>query len=222
MLKYFSSKHPTNEFAPSWSIPMYSELFNFDESKKIYSWLLDNQKEFLKYPEGDSAVADNPIAHRLGSYNLFDYKNEVDCLQTLYNYIQTLYLDFVTKKGAAIRTCDIIAWFNILEKGEKIKSHHHGANPDSYISGNLHLLKYDTYTIYVSPYDNQCFLPEPDSMGNVTLFPSYLEHFTTEHTSDKPRISISFDIVPYTETENKLPIPLINEEILKEITKEYE
>lgn len=220
MLENFSSKHPTNEFAPNWSIPMYRNLFNFDECNKIYDWILDNKEEFLKYPAGNSAVTDNPIGERLGTYNLFDYKDQFDSLQTLYNYIQSLYLDFVAKKGAAVRECDIIGWVNILEKGEKIKSHHHGANQDSYISGNVHLKTHDCYTVYVSPWDNQYFLPQKTNIGNVSLFPTYLEHFTTEHTEDIPRVSISFDIVLHQDIENSLPIPFINEEILKNITED--
>jgi len=225
MLKYFSSKHPTNEFAPSWSIPMYSELFNFQECGVIHDWLLDNKDEFLKYPVnpvGDTGLADSTITARLGSYNLFNYRDQCESLQTLYNYLQALYLDFVTKKGAAVRNCNIIGWFNILEKGDKIKPHHHGATADTYISGNMHLKDYDSYTLYVSPYDNQVVYPDPNKMGNVTLFPTYLEHCTTEHTQDEPRVSIAFDIVLHREDENGLCIPFINEDILKNITEENE
>lgn len=224
MLKYFSSKHPTNEFAPTWHIPMYNELFNFQECGVIHDWLLDNQEEFLKYPVnpvGDTGLADSSITARLGSYNLFHYNDQCESLQTLYNYIQAAYLDFITKTGSAVRECNIVGWFNVLEKGDKIKPHHHGAGSDSYLSGNLHVKDYESYTLYVSPYDTQTVLPIKNKLGDFTMFPSYLEHCTTEHTEDIPRVSIAFDIVlNYSESDQS--IPFINEDILKNITEENE
>lgn len=225
MIKFFSSKHPTNEFAPSWHIPMYNELFSLSECDPLKKWLLDNQEEFLKYPTntvGDTGLASNSITARLGSYNLFDYRDQCEHIDTLYNFIQTLYLDFVTRKGAAIRNCDIIGWFNVLEKGDKIKPHHHGATADTYISGNMHLDDYNTHTLYVSPYDNQQVLADPNKKGNVTLFPTYLEHCTTEHNDDTPRVSIAFDIVLYIENNKNPVVPLINAEILSKLTEDFE
>ena len=36
--------------------------------------------------------------------------------------------------------------------------------------------------------------------GQLTLFPSYIPHFTTEHRSDSDRITLAFEIVPNYET----------------------
>jgi hypothetical protein len=31
----------------------------------------------------------------------------------------------------------------------------------------------------------------------MTLFPNFVPHLTTEHTSDKPRITLAFEITPF-------------------------
>ena len=42
--------------------------------------------------------------------------------------------------------------------------------------------------------------------GDMTLFPSYIFHYTTPHYSFKPRITIAFDLCPYKKHDNFIPL----------------
>ena len=38
------------------------------------------------------------------------------------------------------------------------------------------------------------FIEEKNKPGNLTIFPMYVPHYTTEHLSDTPRITIAMDV----------------------------
>ncbi|HEY0302813.1 MAG TPA: putative 2OG-Fe(II) oxygenase [Rhizomicrobium sp.] len=46
-----------------------------------------------------------------------------------------------------------------------------------------------------APWPTRKILPEP---GRLVLFPSYFRHATIPHDDDAPRLSVAFDVVPYT------------------------
>ena len=91
----------------------------------------------------------------------------------------------------------IQGWYNVLRFGQSIKPHGHSVTPDCYLSGHFNVQVNDTSTVYMSPI-NQLNDPEviniKNILGKLTLFPSYIFHYTTPHYSFKPRITIAFDI----------------------------
>ena len=40
--------------------------------------------------------------------------------------------------------------------------------------------------------------------GHMTIFPSYINHYTTPHSSFRPRITIAFDISPFKLTDHSI------------------
>jgi len=114
------------------------------------------------------------------------------------------------------------AWMNIMRKGEQIKKHNHGYDSKkdtTYLSGNF-VVSCDektSKTIYINPiihisekeilekidYFGDNHLPwvyaSKNNVGNLTIFPSYVPHFTTQHTSDTERITLGFEIEPHYE-----------------------
>jgi uncharacterized protein (TIGR02466 family) len=96
-------------------------------------------------------------------------------------------------------------WFNILFKGGKVDSHHHGS---SIISGAYypHYIENTCNLIFKSPlysavnYEdvkpNSNFYTKfsmPIKQGYLYLFPGWLEHYTEENTAQEKRIVISFN-----------------------------
>ena len=73
----------------------------------------------------------------------------------------------------------------------------HSLSPSSYLSGHFNVQVNNTSTVYMCPA-NQVNDPEVFDVKNVpgelTLFPSYITHYTTSHYSFKPRITIAFDV----------------------------
>ena len=99
----------------------------------------------------------------------------------------------------------IQCWYNVLRFGQKIKPHMHNTRSDSYLSGHFNVQVENTSTVYMSPI-NQLNDPEviniKNNSGEMTIFPSYIFHYTTPHYSFKPRITIAFDISYYKHSNN--------------------
>ena len=91
----------------------------------------------------------------------------------------------------------IQCWANVMRKGERISPHIHSVKNDSYLGGHIMVQCDNTDTVYINPVNQ---LNEPDVyksenvVGKLTLFQSYIPHYTTEHKGDQERISIAFDI----------------------------
>ena len=98
-----------------------------------------------------------------------------------------------------------------MKKGDRIELHNHGFSNDSYLSGNFTVSSNDTKTVYNNPFsqytkenvlvkmvedgiDDQSYYSSKNIDGKLTLFPSYIPHFTTEHKSDSNRITLAFDL----------------------------
>ena len=91
----------------------------------------------------------------------------------------------------------IQCWYNVLRFNQRINPHSHSRHPHSYLSGHFNVQINKTSTIYMSPINQ---LNDPDvieiknKINEMTIFPSYIFHYTTPHYSLKPRVTIAFDI----------------------------
>ena len=94
--------------------------------------------------------------------------------------------EYNNKLGDPTPEVYIQAWLNVLRLGESIKKHHH--YDDGYLSANFTVQCDKTYTCY-DP------IVEENVAGKFTIFPSYVPHYTTEHTSEKERITIAMDFI---------------------------
>ena len=85
----------------------------------------------------------------------------------------------------------------------------HSISSDCYLSGHFNVQVNDTSTCYMSPINQ---LNDPDVIdiknkdGDMTLFPSYIFHYTTPHYSFKPRITIAFDLNLHQLHDNFIPL----------------
>lgn len=101
------------------------------------------------------------------------------------------------------------SWFNIMEPEGKVMPHNHRS---STVSGAFYLSSEpDTCPLYLkNPLNTIKMLDIPDERnqytsdtaqidaitGRVIIFPSYIEHYTTENMSKESRIVISFNTLP--------------------------
>ena len=66
-------------------------------------------------------------------------------------------------------------------------------NNYDYLSGHICIQTTNTNTYYLEPYHKERFILK-NNPGNITLFPSWVEHFTDKVLDDKERITIAFDL----------------------------
>lgn len=219
------SAHPKNEYAPSWNFPFGLELW--EDSTKIDSirnWLIYNESRFLSlsyHHDASTGLGQDSVTSRFGRYNLFNFVNELKELNDLLKFLQVSYLNFVSQDNSEIRSLEIICWFNLLKNKEEIKEHDHGLGNDVYLSGNIHLENYQTYTNYRCPFDKNVVASFENTKGGLTIFPSFIPHYTTEFLGHGLRASIAFDLrlegIP--SNKNFHAIPFMNEKIFNQLTE---
>ena len=88
-------------------------------------------------------------------------------------------------------------WANVMREGEKIKLHRHSHDEWTYLSGHICIQTNDTSTYYVHPYSKEPF-GSVNEKNKITIFPSWMEHYTDRYHGDTPRITVAFDLYPKT------------------------
>jgi len=193
------SDPPLTEFAPHYNIPIgvqkYLDINSINEIKKF---LLKKEEEILKkipYDyDGGTEAGKNSVTGRFLHYNLFNFIPDCKELQGLFDFLKESYFEFINQENLEPRETEIVGWFNALRKGERIHEHSHGFGNDVYLSGNIILDDVDTHTRYRCPYNYDTEIPVLNSKGLLTIFPSYVYHYSDTYEGDDVRHSIAFDI----------------------------
>ena len=189
------STQPMTPYAPSYDYNVTRAIWN--EPQKIdviKKFLLSKEKDILKLnfnDDGGTGLQFNDITTRHSYYNVFDYSKELPELSDLLNFIKESYNEYIKIDSTQSYGLKINCWFNVLRKGQKMKSHAHGTRFSAYLSGNIHLDNYHTKTNY-SYMNNGVSID--NVKGGLVLFPSVLTHGTDEYRDEEPRVSIAFDL----------------------------
>ena len=196
------------EYAPTWDFSIGINKWRNDSKIKIIKdWLINNEKRLINKYSGDydggTGLGTNSLTGRFEKYNLFEYANELPELNELLDFFRTSYLEFLEIEKKDVRDTVIVCWYNVMRNGEFVAEHHHGAGHDVYLSGNFMLDTYPTCTNYLCPYDKDAILPMSNSIGILTIFPSFLPHKSDPYYGDEVRVSIAFDIRLPSVQENR-------------------
>ena len=164
---------------------------------ELNTFLLDLEKKLLlRPPLDDGGTNVGGLTSRYKHYNLLLFDNYQ--LKKLESFIAENVKNFLTYKNLNHTKIYIQCWYNVLRKNEKIDIHQHRNLEDihlSFISGHFSTTENNTQTCYAS-LDKKNSVSVDNEPGKITLFPSYIPHYTTVNNQDKERISIAFDIYP--------------------------
>ena len=200
--KRFVSEPPVSPYAPQWDFRVGNSMCEDIDTNSLSKFLLSKEKEIKKLPivsdfDGYTGLGSNSTTSRAQQYNIFSWNHpEIRKLKSNIAKNIILYNDECGNKTPQLW---IQCWYNVLRFGQSIKPHSHSVTPICYLSGHFNVQVNNTSTVYMSPI-NQLNDPEVIDIKNIpgklTLFPSYIFHYTTPHYSFKPRITIAFDISP--------------------------
>ena len=200
--KRFVSEPPVSPYAPQWDFRVGNSMCEDIDTNSLTKFLLSKEKEIKKLPivsdfDGYTGLGSNSTTSRAQQYNIFSWNHsEIRKLKSNIAKNIILYNDECGNKTPQLW---IQCWYNVLRFGQSIKPHSHSVTPICYLSGHFNVQVNNTSTVYMSPI-NQLNDPEVIDIKNIpgklTLFPSYIFHYTTPHYSFKPRITIAFDISP--------------------------
>jgi len=199
------SKQKNNFFAPEWDYYVVEDLIKDVDFKSLSKFLIKKEKELLKITkpvnkesvDGYTGLGVNSITSRYASFNVFNFKNkEILKIKKEILKIHKKLLDHLNIEIP--KNLWIQCWFNVMRKGEFIKPHLHGTDPDTYLGGHICVQVENTHTNYINPV-NQINDPEiyysKNEIGKITLFQNCIPHFTDIHNSDEERITIAFDLM---------------------------
>ena len=200
--KRFVSQPPVSPYAPQWDFRVGNSMCEDIDTNSLSKFLLSKEKEIKKLPiesnfDGYTGLGSNSTTSRSRQYNILSWNHpEIGKLKS--NIAKNIIL-YNGECGNKTPQLWIECWYNVLRFGQSIKPHSHSVTPICYLSGHFNVQVNDTSTVYMSPI-NQLNDPEVIDIKNIpgklTLFPSYIFHYTTPHYSFKPRITIAFDISP--------------------------
>ena len=211
---HFVNEKLKSPFAPTWNYFIAEKLLSTIQCTRLKNYLLSKQQEVFAIKNNlddcGTGLGNETTTARSGSYNIFTWDQpDINTLKKEIASMCNNYHERVT--GKKILKFGLAGWMNIMKKGDRIELHNHAFSNDSYLSGNFTVSSNDTKTVYNNPFsqytkenvlvkmvedgvDDPSYYPSKNIDGKLTLFPSYIPHFTTEHKSDNNRITLAFDL----------------------------
>jgi len=205
MLHKFENSELKNPFNPQYRYFIFED--NFKSKLKIdslKSFILKNEKNIIKkyqnnyddfvkksqWIDGETGLGKNSLTSRSPFYNLLEFK-ETSHLKNIIKKAHNQFLNEInlTYSDSLFVQC----WANVMRKNEKILKHSHASNNWDYLSGHICVSTKETFTHYIDPFYNKVFSSK-NEMGKITLFPSWVKHFTDKVKYNEERITIAFDI----------------------------
>ena len=185
-------------YAPSLTYSIIEAFIdNSDKSlDELSKEILEKEKKIIEDNEFISdwgtRLGKNSLTSRSGSYNILQSFDNVKLLHESISEMHKIYLDMTEKKLEG--EYYIQGWANVMRDKEKIFPHRHCPNPYSYLSGHVCMQVKDTYTHYIHPFTDQEW-HSPNEKDKITLFPSFVKHYTDSVPKGQTRITIAFDII---------------------------
>lgn len=182
-------------FAPYWDY-MIAEGQTYINFAPIIKEILDKEKEIInRYEYEDdwgTKLGPNSLTSRSNRYNLLEFESTSPVKDT----IRTMHDEFLTEMQIPMAPGPLYVqcWANVMRKKQKIATHCHGFGPWGYLSGHLCVQVKDTSTYYHKLHGDETWA-SPNKDGKITLFPSWVRHYTDSVKDDQERITIAFDIM---------------------------
>ena len=216
----FVNEEPISPFAPEWRFFIAEKFLSRIDCNRLKDYLLNRQPEILSIKDNlndaGTGLGNDSTTARFISYNVMTWDQpDINILKEEISIMHdTYYRDIVDRPTPKV---SLGGWMNIMKKGDRIKRHNHGFSNNTYISGHFTVCCDSTKTVYINPHEHwdedkllvrvedgeeysDSLYAATNTEGQLTLFPSYIPHFTTEHRTDSDRITLAFEIVPNYET----------------------
>ena len=216
----FVNEELISPFAPEWRFFIAEKFLSRIDCNRLKDYLLNRQPEILSIKDNlndaGTGLGNDSTTARFISYNVMTWDQpDINILKEEISIMHdTYYRDIVDRPTPKV---SLGGWMNIMKKGDRIKRHNHGFSNNTYISGHFTVCCDSTKTVYINPHEHcdedkllvrvedgeeysDSLYAATNTEGQLTLFPSYIPHFTTEHRSDSDRITLAFEIVPNYET----------------------
>lgn len=164
-------------------------------SKEDY--IINNYSFMSSYNTG---LEDNNVITRSGAYNVFSLSDSPAVMDEYLSFISNSYYDYIDNvlPNKTFNSSDISpglnCWLNVIRENEKIAMHKHSehdGNLWSFVSATSVLNASNTSTNYEY---NGGVVSIDNTIGSLTIFPPFYNHWTDIHNSIEKRITLGMDI----------------------------
>jgi hypothetical protein len=205
MIYKFENSILKNPFNPAYRYFIFEDNFkNKLKINNLKSFILKNEKKIIKkyqsdydnfvkkskWIDGETGLGKNSLTSRSPFYNLLNFK-ETNHLKKIIKESHNQFLSEINTTYSD--NLYVQCWANVMRKNDKILKHSHANNNWDYLSGHICVSTKETYTHYVDPFYNTIFSSK-NEIGKITIFPSWIKHYTDKVKSEEKRITIAFDI----------------------------
>ena len=189
MIKTFKNTPQLHKFNPVYEYDIYEGQINVEG---LADTILEIEKAILDERDTLATQAWKQLVHESQRTNMFTRFN-------LFKLDDTKFLGEFVKREVQLFTGDDWdlwgrCWANVMRKGEAFPPHAHCTPTTGYLSGNVCVQTNETSTYYLTPYFEEIY-ESVNKDGNITLFPSWLKHYTVAPSNDIERITLGFDLV---------------------------
>lgn len=204
----FESKSP---LLPAFNIKFSDTILDVETTKQLADVVLLEEENIINnyysnpHLENRSVDQDQDertwLTGKLWWYNLLDFN--YPCIKPFNNFIVNSYKSYMDSIGVdSSKPVYVQCWANIIRNNGRIISPHNHVDGHCnapwqycYVSGNLSIHTENTCTYFSHPIIKELAVDLPNVNGQLIMFPSWMTHWTSKNLSDKPRITISFDII---------------------------
>jgi len=176
-------------------------LISKKECKEIKNFILTNEEKIKSLgPDIYPGTSENSLT---GRYSIYNYMYDLPGLIILPK------LKKLFKKNKYSFPISIQSWANTFRNNEGIEKHKHQlSNEKQFICANLFICgNEDIGTNFII---NNKDVKHKNSIGEIMLFPSDLEHYVEKNYDKNIRITMAFDIYLNTKIEDKKRFYILN------------
>ncbi len=201
-------------FTPSITIKMYNSSISQNLTNRLRDIIILEEPNILANVPPSNPDDPDWMTGRLWNYNFLDL--DYDEIRQLKFWIKEQYIFYMGLLNHPPEKVYIQCWANIIRNnGRRIVPHHHADGHSStvdapqeysYLSGNLCIQTVETNTWFRNPFLDKKASAIPNIDGEMIFFPSFITHWTDINRSEKPRITVSFDLITeefYNQIDNK-------------------
>tara|TARA_B100001142_G_scaffold28160_1_gene25238 strand:- start:1975 stop:2619 length:645 start_codon:yes stop_codon:yes gene_type:complete len=191
---YGFNKDGDTPFAPSWEYYIGEGQVEFD-LYLIQKEVMSKEEEIIdKYEfvsDWGTKLGKDSLTSRSGNYNLLEFDNA----KPLRKVIRKVHDQFIESlEYPPLDEIYVQSWANVMRKNQKIFPHIHNPTPACYLSGHVCVQVNQTSTYYVNPFTEENW-ESKNFDGKITIFPSWMKHYTDSVKDNKIRMTFAFDII---------------------------
>lgn len=143
--------------------------------------------------DGGTALGAHSMTARHGFYNLLSWDSPL--IPQLFDQIRLHYIDYLAGLDKDAPTTWIKMWANVLRSGEFIAPHVHADDENyGYLGGHISVACNDSSTYYVYDLNVPIIYESINVVGQISIFPSNVMHYTSIVNGDDERITVAFDL----------------------------